>query len=65
MKIEAKNLQVGDQYWSGKTIQEVTRIVRKTKKTIEYRTKRISPNYYDGDLFHRKGLNTKVELTLF
>jgi hypothetical protein len=62
MKTEAKNLKIGDKYKSGSTIQEVTKIVKISERAIEYRTKRISPDVYDGDFFQRKRLNTKVEI---
>ena len=60
--IAAKNLKVGDKYKDGFTIQEVTKIVKISDKAIEYRTKRISPDFYEGNLFQRKRLNTKIEL---
>jgi hypothetical protein len=62
MKTTAKNLKIGDKYKYGTTIQEVTKIVKISDKAIEYRTKRISPDIYDGNFFQRKRLSTKVEL---
>jgi hypothetical protein len=62
MKIEAKYLKVGYKYRADSTIQEVTNVIKVSDKTIEYRTKRIYPDIYDGNFFQRKKLNTKVEL---
>jgi len=63
MKIEAKNLKVGSKYVSNNNIiQEVTEIVKISEKTIEYRTKRIYPDIYEGNFFQRKKLTTKIEL---
>jgi len=62
MTIEAKYLKVGDRYKSGKTIQEVTSIVGISEKTIEFRTLRVYPDIYGGDLFQRKSLTTKVQI---
>jgi len=62
MTTEAKNLKVGDKFQSISSIQEVTEITFVTDKAITFRTKRISPNPYDGNFFFRKRLNTKVEV---
>ena len=60
--MKAQDLKIGNQYKSGRTIQEVTRIERVTEKAITYRTKRVYPDEYDGNFFCRKRLNTEVEL---
>lgn len=62
MKTVAKNLKVGDRFKNGRTIQEVTKIVKVSDKAIELRTKRIFPDVYDGNFFARKRLTTKVEM---
>lgn len=62
MKKLAKNLNVGDQYKSGSTIQVVSKIIKVTKKTIEFRTNRISPDPYPGGFYQRKSLTTLVEV---
>ena len=61
-QIQAKQLEVGMKYKSSSSIQEVTAIVKVSDKAIEYRTKRIAPDYYEGDFFQRKRLTTKIEL---
>jgi len=55
-------LKVGDRFKNGRTIQEVTKIVKVSDKAIELRTKRIFPDVYDGNFFARKRLTTKVEM---
>lgn len=60
--MKAKDLKIGIRYKSGKTIQEVTRIVNISEKAINYRTKRVYPDEYDGNFFNRKRLNTEIEL---
>jgi len=62
MKTDAKNLKVGDRFKNGRTIQEVTKIVKVSDKAIELRTKRIFPDEYDGNFFQRKILNREIEL---
>ena len=60
--IEAKEIKVGTQFHSQSTIQEVVKIVSVTKKAITFLTKRIFPDYYEGNFFNRKSLNTKIEI---
>lgn len=55
--INASDIKVGDQYKSGSTIQEVKEIVKTSEKTIEIRTKRVAPDYYDGNFFQRLNLS--------
>ena len=62
MTTEARNLKIGDRYKSGSTIQEVTSMIIISDKAIAYRTKRVSPDVYDGNFFQRKRLSTRIEI---
>jgi hypothetical protein len=63
MTTEAKNLKVGDRFFYNSSIQEVIEITIISDKAITFRTNRISPNPYEGNFFHRKRLNTKLEIS--
>ena len=58
----AKNLKVGDKFYSGSSIQEVTKIEKLTDLAITFRTKRVSPDYYEGNFFNRKRLDTQLQI---
>ena len=58
----AQNLKIGDRFESISSIQEVIEITSITDKAITFRTKRISPNPYNGNFFFRKRLNTKIKI---
>lgn len=60
--MKAKDLKPGMKYKYENIIVEVTAIDKLTDKAITYRTKRISPDYYDGNFFNRKSLNTEVSI---
>ena len=62
MTTDAKYLQVGDKFRQGKSIQQVKSIDRVTDKAITFTTKRVYPDFYDGNFFVRKSLSTKVEI---
>lgn len=59
--MKAKDIKIGTKYRSGKTVQVVVSIEKITNTTIEYRTDRIFPDYYQGNFFNRKRLNTNIE----
>ena len=58
--MKARDLKPGIRYRHDNIIVEVTTIECISAKTITYRTKRISPDYYDGNFFNRKSLNTDI-----
>ena len=59
--MKAQDLKVGTKINYGKgIITEITKIESINSKTITYRTKRIYPDIYDGNFFHRQKLNTEV-----
>lgn len=60
--IEAKDLKIGDKYYTGYSVQEVVKIVKISDKTIEFRTNRIYPDFYQGNFFQRPRLTTKFKL---
>jgi hypothetical protein len=60
--MKAKDLKPGMRYRYDNIIVEVTAIQKITDKAITYTTKRISPDYYDGNFFNRKSLNTEVTI---
>lgn len=60
-KMKAQDLKVGTKINYGKgIITEVTSIENINQKTITYRTKRIYPDLYNGNFFHRQKLNTEI-----
>ena len=60
-EIEAKDIKVGDTFYSGKTIQRVAKIASVTDKAITFYTDRIYPDFYPG-AFQRKQLKTKIKI---
>lgn len=59
--MEAKNLIVGSKYKSGKTVQEVTKIVEINNKTITYYVRRIHPEISEHAAKMRKSLATILQ----
>ena len=60
--MKAKDLKPGMRYRHDNVIVEVKMIERITDKAITYRTKRISPDFYDGNFFNRKSLDTEITI---
>lgn len=60
--MKAKDLKRGMRYKIDNIIVEITEIQKISDKAITYTTKRISPDYYDGNFFNRKSLNTEVPI---
>lgn len=59
--MKASDLKKGTKYSERGMIFEVKRITMITNKSITFITKRIAPDYYDADIFNRKGLNTLIK----